>query len=417
MSKTETTTTQIKFDTQTLLSKLSKCIKFVPSKSTLPIYMSFKVDVAGDKAIFYASNGEVQISLSVEYTGVKGFRGQFCIPASKLVSTLQLCRESETIFTIKFSTDKKGNRMCKAVVQNGEKTKCTFQCDLPEHFTEKEIPQTKNEATISGNSFKQSIEVCKRFVAPEKAPTREAFKGVLITEKDNNLIFSSTNGNSFAYLSVRPKSIISISSAVIPVKTFILCSNLIMDRDIIDILFDDRAVVVRNEEFTVISSIIVDTYPDVSKLMMKVQEGYYSFDFNTLELCDAINRIGIYICDNFQGLNFLYTPDDLASYAFLKNQGEEYGNIHDASEMVETPRQNIQADIWVQGAAAVNVVESINGFADKMNLLYHSSGAPLFALAENIDAGITMCFCMGSMQLVQDREVKKEAKKEETADL
>lgn len=291
-----------------LIDKLKNVCSVVESKNIndnekLLDCVSFNVTKEGITLIASSADIQVKAHIKGEFTNENI---KFSVNAKYL---------SESIGTLQSLLDLKfelvGENQQTVVVSSG-KTKYNFT-NLATNGHDYPILSLKNYDklfTINNESFKKAIQSVS--FAMGVVHLRYFLAGTMMKVVDGKITFVSTDTHRLAYYTISDESIKSPEKSIIlPKKTVSYLEKFfsINSGEVSAYLADEDYFVVKNNDFEIISKLIIGAYPEYEKVF--TQKHTKSALVNTNTLKDAVNRIAIFAIDKFRTINFAFEVGNL----------------------------------------------------------------------------------------------------------
>lgn len=277
--------TKVKLDRELFFSKISKMVRFVPSKTVIPAFDNFKLTVADGMMEILSADSTIQCKMQCPVSKSEPF--SICVPAKLLVKTIALFRENEVIMSVKDET--------KIELKCG-KSKYNITCDcFAKDFPIMPMEKVIAEITLSQFYLKASFKSAQKFVNEDHANTN--LIGININEVNNKIVFTGADDTTMCRAAIKPISINSWSQIVCPTETANKVLSLLEDKGEVSIIHSGNMMriftSVESSDYFEVTSVTTNAkFPDSEKFFSKRPDDHYTI--NSLELLDAAKRLSLY---------------------------------------------------------------------------------------------------------------------------
>jgi DNA polymerase-3 subunit beta len=305
---------KIKLDTQSFLDALEKARTALPKKTIIPITDYFLVDVLPDKATITATNVESTISVTTQCKAEGAI--SFCIPGKLLYATVKLLREPDFIInTSKYEKKTTVDLIC-------GKAKYTFGCFVANEFPQVVHDRCEYTASFFSDVFKDTVQAVSKFVSEDES--RPALMSVLISNKDQDIVFAAASHMSMGRYHNKPHSITKWKDILVSPALSPIIEKCFSDKEVLDVSHNEKKVFIQNESIILSSVASALSYPDIDVFFKMEPET--TVRFNTMQLRDSLERLKLFapkenLIVNLQGKGgnvTMWASDDANN-----NSGEE----------------------------------------------------------------------------------------------
>lgn len=261
---------------ETLLSKVQLAAAVVGNKNILPILGYLLFDVKDNILDISATNGAQGVQSSCEVRSDAD--GKFTVPAKRIVALLNSLPDSADVLVS--ATNGKVN------IASGSSAFTLLSLpaeDFP--FIFPDISKRTVRITSPAHLAKV-ISLCKNAVCKDDG--RPLLTGLLLDYTASGLTACTTDGKRLTIVE-QDGSGEEPCQAVIPGIALPLLSRL--SGEVAEIFIDDKNIVVKAENMSVISKLISGKYPNYRQVVPQTYTHKFSFDAE--ELCAAVKQISI----------------------------------------------------------------------------------------------------------------------------
>lgn len=305
---------KLKIDRELFHEKLSKVIKFVPSRTLTPALDNVKLSVVKDRMEILASDGSIQCKLYCPVESKEDIT--ICLPAKFLISIVALFRENEITITVK----DKG-----VEIKNGKAKYKVGMDTMGNEFPIMPMAQATSEINMQQFILKQAFTSAEKFVN-EKNPLPQMI-GVCMLEKENRIIFTGAEQQIMCRVSSKPISINKWDEIVVPPDTANKVVGMLEDKGEINVIHSGDKIVFYTtkdevEEFEITSVLHNMKFPDSEMVFSKKTPE--NVICNTLEIKDALRRLRLSCINDIPVVRMQSNPDNLNE--ILLTSGDDLTN-------------------------------------------------------------------------------------------
>ena len=300
------------FNTTELINKIKNIAPTAEAKQTLAILGNMKVDVTVDKAVFTASDLEIEVSTTVMCTSDQ--EGSFTIPAKKM---LEICNALSAHDEIKLSVSDK-----KADLTAG-KSKVSLQIIPSADYPMMESSKDGNAISISNVELSNIINKTSFAMAYQDA--RHFLNGLHICNDGEKLISVCTDGHRLAkYTS--STNITTDVSIIIPRKCVleinrILGSNSDNKEIMTELNINNNSITLIIDDYILISKLIEGNYPNFNKVIPESTKSTLIIERSVLK--NSLNIISKVVNQQYKGVKL--TPSKESLHLISSNTESEVG--------------------------------------------------------------------------------------------
>ena len=290
----------ITFNTKDLINKIKNIAPTAEAKQTLAVLGNMKVEVTTEKAVFTASDLEIEVSTSVKCTSDQ--EGSFTIPAKKM---LEICNALSSHNEINLSVSE-----TKADLTAG-KSKVSLQIIPAADYPKMESTTEGEPISISNGELFNIINKTSFAMAYQDA--RHFLNGLHVCNVDGKLIAVCTDGHRLAKYtsSITCSSNISI---IIPRKCIleinrILAANNDNSEMISELYINNNSITLIINDYTLISKLIEGNYPNFNKVIPESTKS--TLIINKSILKNSLNIISKVVNQQYKGVKLTPAKDSL----------------------------------------------------------------------------------------------------------
>ena len=290
----------ITFKTKELINKIKNIAPTAEAKQTLAILGNMKVEVSDEKAIFTASDLEIEVSTTVKC--ISDQEGSFTIPAKKM---LEICSALSAHDKINLSVSDS-----KADLTAGN-SKVSLQiipaADYPI------MDNSTDGIAISISNHELSNIINKTSFAMAYQDARHFLNGLHVCNDGGKLISVCTDGHRLA------KYTSSISydsdlSVIIPRKCVMEIKRIIGANDdnkeiITELYVNNNSITLIIDDYVLISKLIEGNYPDFNKVIPESTKSVLIIHKSTLK--NSLNIISKVVNQQYKGVKLTPTKESL----------------------------------------------------------------------------------------------------------
>lgn len=331
-------------DREILLDRLSKAVKFVPSKTVIPVLDNFKIFIFGNRMDIIASNSNLQFKISCPIES--DTEDVLCVPAKVFVKLIGQMREN----VVKISRKKANSIEIKC-------GKAKYNLGLnaaPDDFQPMVVDKIVSEINMEQFMIKMALKSAEKFVNEDHANAN--FIGVNIVNIGNKMVFTGLDGALVCRCAVKPISMVNEwQGVVIPTETAKAVAANVADQGEIAIVHNGEKIrfFVNDDSdsgFEITSVLANAKFPNSEQFFEKMPDRHMII--NTLELADALKRLKLF-------------SSEAMSYRF-----EMQTNPENSQEIVLTAHDEMTGRDGMEVLSVNNVtLDSINkAFSAEMQL-------------------------------------------------
>jgi DNA polymerase-3 subunit beta len=302
----------ITFNTKELVNKIRNIAPTAEAKQTLAILGNMKVDVTDEKAIFTASDLEIEVSTSVKC--VSDQEGSFTIPAKKM---LEICSALTAHDEIKLSVSD-----TKADLTAG-KSKVSLQIISAADFPIMDSTATGSAIRISNHELSNIINRTSFAMAYQDA--RHFLNGLHICNNEGKLISVCTDGHRLAKYtsSISYESDLSI---IVPRKCVSEINRILGgindNKEILAELYvNNNSIKLIIDDYILISKLIEGNYPNFNKVIPDSTKSTLIIQRSILK--NSLNIISKVVNQQYKGVKL--TPSNNSLHLISSNTESEVG--------------------------------------------------------------------------------------------
>jgi DNA polymerase III sliding clamp (beta) subunit (PCNA family) len=311
------------FERDALELALSKSVKIIPQKIIIPALEHILVSICDGTAIFTSANPNAELIVKCPVKSKEMF--SFCIPGKIFYKIVSMFKEPEVVISI-------GDDRSVIEIKSGKsKHKITSAC-APDEFPVMASEKTDNEMVINEFYLKWALINAAKFCSNDELSSAQAIN---IHEKDNQIVFQSTNRFILFHSAIKPISIIQFSSVnVYPESANNLCT-LLGDEAEITITCSKSKISFSNNEksenyFCLKSTLYDGTFPETKALFSFERNNSVTFDVT--ELSNALKRLRLHAEDDSQpsiSMDTTVSQECImkSSNSLIGTDGEEYISV------------------------------------------------------------------------------------------
>ena len=290
----------ITFNTHDLINKIKNIAPTAEAKQTLAILGNMKVEINDGKAVFTASDLEIEVSTSMVCTSDKD--GSFTIPAKKM---LEICNALSAHNEIKISvTDTKADL-------TAGKSKVSLQIIPAADYPKMDRNETNNAISIGNEELSNIINKTSFAMAYQDA--RHFLNGLHVCNDEGKLTSVCTDGHRLA----KYTSTITCSedlSIIIPRKCVMEINRILGansdNREIITELYiNNNSITLIIDDYILISKLIEGNYPNFNKVIPESTKSTLMIDRSTLK--NSLNIISKVVNQQYKGVKLSPSKDTL----------------------------------------------------------------------------------------------------------
>lgn len=281
---------KVTIDRELLLYKLDKAIKFVPSKSIIPAFDNFLLNISKTSIEIIACDPATRVRLDCQVLSSSG-DFSICVAAKLLLKTVKLFSENQVIIT-----QKKGD----SIELKCGKSKYNIGMDcFPESYPHIPIEAMTNEINIGQFYLRLGLKSANSFVDDDSKNSNMV--AINIIESNKKMIFTGLTQALMCRVAVPP---ISIGTAWNPLCVSTDCASkvisLLSDKGEVGVCHNGKHVTFFTssdspEMFEVVSTVANVKFPNSESLFSKRPENMYII--NTIEANAATKRLKLYASD------------------------------------------------------------------------------------------------------------------------
>ena len=290
----------ITFNTKELVNKIKNIAPTAEAKQTLAILGNMKVDICQDKAVFTASDLEIEVSTTVKC--VSDQEGSFTIPAKKM---LEICNALSSHDEVKLSVSES-----KADLTAG-KSKVSLQIIPSQDYPKMDCITDGDVTKISNNELFNIINKTSFAMAYQDA--RHFLNGLHICNNEGKLTSVCTDGHRLAKYtsSINYEKDISI---IIPRKCIseinrILGANTDNNENITELYINRNSITLIIDDYILNSKLIEGNYPNFNKVIP--EQTKYKLIINKPTLKNSLNIISKVVNQQYKGVKLTPSKDSL----------------------------------------------------------------------------------------------------------
>lgn len=344
--------TKITLERELFADRLSKAVKFVPTKPSVPAMDNFllQFNPIGDSWVA-ATNGNIDIKLKLPIDGKQQKETvTICVPAKLLLKTVSLLRENTVTINIKAQN-------LIEIVSGKSKYKINLDCP-PESFPMIQLHPAIAEITMNQKILKMGLQGAESFVDDENAI--DAFKGINIAEIGQRIIFTGTTPSLMCRVSTRPISITSWKPIVLHTDTASKVAAMMTDeRGEATVTHSGDKIYFSGEGFFISACSASIKFPNTENLFSRMPSN--TVTLNTTEMLQATKRLKLYGDD-------VTMKFDLGQELVITSQN----SIGNDGEEVVIPIEHNAAVNLCKGHHTDEMVKILSGIGDAA-ILYHYS--------------------------------------------
>ena len=302
----------ITFNTKDLINKIKNIAPTAEAKQTLAVLGNMKVEVTTEKAVFTASDLEIEVSTTVNCTS--DVEGSFTIPAKKM---LEICNALSSHNEINLSVSD-----TKADLTAG-KSKVSLQIIPTADYPKMESSTEGEPISISNDELYNIINKTSFSMAYQDA--RHFLNGLHICSVDGKLTSVCTDGHRLAKYtsSITCSSNLSI---IIPRKCIIeinriLAANNDNSENINELYIKNNSITFMINDYTLISKLIEGNYPNFNKVIPESTKSTLIINKSTLK--NSLNIISKVVNQQYKGVKL--TPAKNSLHLISSNTESEVG--------------------------------------------------------------------------------------------
>lgn len=305
----------ITFNTKELINKIKNVAPTAEAKQTLAILGNMKIDVSTDKAVFTASDLEIEVSTTVKC--VSDQTGSFTIPAKKM---LEICSALSAHNEINLSVSE-----TKADLTAG-KSKVSLQI-----IPAADYPKMDNNTDVEPISIRNdelSNIINKTSFAMAYQDARHFLNGLHVCTINGKLISVCTDGHRLAkYTSTA--SYDGELSIIIPRKCITEINRILSaDNDnkeiIAELYLNTNSITLIIDEYILISKLIEGNYPNFNKVIPESTKSTLIIEKQILK--NSLNIISKVVNQQYKGVKLTPTKESL--HLISSNTESEVGEDH-----------------------------------------------------------------------------------------
>ena len=369
----------LKIERETLLEKAQAVSKIILKKNAIAIYDHILFHIWTEGVTLTASNGNTQIQTTTQCKSGHTFK--FCVPAEVFISTIRYMREQEVKIAYTETVD--GKNTSRVLMVTCGKSKYKIACEDPDIFPIIQTTRTEKEMLLDAGEFKQAFSTAESFVPAQS--DLPSFTGVHIKHTgEGNILIEGGDRTSIGRASFRARSLTGFDEVIvlkdsIPVE--------VLDKsEKLNVLQHDNSLQVISDQFTIITLLMKEKYPDTDKVFKTQPDTGMSL--NCVQVIDCISRLKGYVGES-GGVSVAFGKDIVmqAVDAGRNNHGEEV----------------IEAECPLDVTTGFNPVELLHIFskAGSDQVMTHYSGQknPFFFTPEGNDSTVKYKFLLAPMTL------------------
>lgn len=279
---------KVKIDKDLFLSKLSKVIKFVPSKVVIPQFENLLLSIESNIMTIVATDGNIQIKMKCLVNSDSDF--SMCVPAKWLFANISLYRENEVMITQKVI--KKEERDVMQIDIKCGKSKGNVICDcLPQNYSMMSMKNLTSDITMSQSLLKMAMKTSEKFIDGDSANAN--YTSMNIAEVDKKIVFTGLTQTVMCRAAVDPISITNWEPIALPTETAERVIALMDDKGEVTITHNKEKICFYvTDVFEVMSVLGAGKFPNSEKIFAARPKTCYVL--NTLEFKDAVKRLKLY---------------------------------------------------------------------------------------------------------------------------
>ena len=290
----------ITFNTHDLINKIKNIAPTAEAKQTLAILGNMKVEIDAGKAVFTASDLEIEVSTSLMCKSDQD--GSFTIPAKKM---LEICNALSAHDEINMSvTDTKADL-------TAGKSKVSLQIIPAADYPIMERNESKDAISIGNKELSNIINKTSFAMAYQDA--RHFLNGLHICNDDGKLTSVCTDGHRLA----KYTSTIGCShdlSIIIPRKCImeinrILSANSNNSEIIAELYVNNNSITLIINDYILISKLIEGNYPNFNKVIPESTKSTLIIDRSILK--NSLNIISKVVNQQYKGVKLTPSKDSL----------------------------------------------------------------------------------------------------------
>jgi len=277
--------TKIRIDREVFFSKISKLAKFIPKNTVLPAFDNFKITVSNGNMEIIAADPAIQCKMNCPVSKSEDF--SICLPAKLLVGTIGLFSENEVILTVKSET--------KIELKSGKaKYNITMDC-FANDFPVMPLGKPTSEITLNQFFLNASLVAAQKFTDDKNSNTNAT--GININEVDSKIVFTGLDGFMMCRVAIKPISINSWDSIILPSETAKKVVSLLDDKGEISIVHSGDKIrfftsLESLDHFEVTGVASNHKFPNSESLFKEMPKDSYSI--NATELLNAAKRLKLF---------------------------------------------------------------------------------------------------------------------------
>ena len=302
----------ITFNTKELTNKIRNIAPTAEAKQTLAVLGNMKVEVTTQKAVFTASDLEIEVCTTVSCMSDR--EGSFTIPARKL---LEICNALSAHDEIKITV-----LDTKADITAG-KSKVSLQIIPTSDFPKMEANDDGNVIKINNVELFNIINKTSFAMAYQDA--RHFLNGLHICNSENKLVAVCTDGHRLAKYT---SSVICENelSIIIPRKCISEINRILgayndKSEIITELYIAENSITFIIDEYVLISKLIEGNYPNFNKVIPESTSSKLIIDRSTLK--NSLNIISKVVNQQYKGVKL--TPSKETLHLISSNTESEVG--------------------------------------------------------------------------------------------
>lgn len=353
---------KVKIDRELLLYKLDKAIKFVPSKSIIPAFDNFLLNVSGGNIEIIAADPATRVRLDCQVISSSG-DFSFCVAAKLLLKTVKLFSENEVLITQK-SND--------SIELKCGKSKYNIGLDcFPESYPQIPVEAMTSSINIQQFYLRLGLKSTNSFVDTESQNSNMV--AINVIEKNNKMIFTGITQALMCRAAIPPISIEQWNPVNISPDCATKVIPLLSDKGEVGFSHNGKHITFFTDKdspemFEVISTIANVKFPNSESLLAKRPENIIVM--NTIELQAAVKRLKLYASDA-ETKQVLFSCDGgnelmlTSADTLTKKDGEEFLTVENKTN---TPiNKYFGNDHLIQVTSSMEANEFILYFSNEKN--------------------------------------------------
>ena len=296
--------------TKELGTNLALAVRAVSSRPTHPILGNILIEACSNSNMVILTGFDLAFAITTRFTAEVSKSGSTTVPARLLADIVAKLSDDEVSFEL---TDNQVKLKC-------GRGKFTISALPREEYPD--IPEVKSDCKIDipADVLLKAIRATQFAASTDE--TKQVLCGVNIKVNNNRMVVAATDGHRLSVIEIADSSVIEMEPVTLPsrlvaelVSALARCSA----EDIVEIHVQEDRIEFRAAKVTLISRLLVGTYPAYWQLLPK--QFTRSVHLNRTELVSALARITVLADQRHHIVKFVFNQDSLEISAETEQLG------------------------------------------------------------------------------------------------